>query len=179
MRTIAIAKHDFVGQSETELSFKAGTRIVVTNEREPGDWWKGEIDGRRGFFPSSFCEVCEEDVALVKPPCIQPLLAIPTPNITKIPLCGRSYKEEPVHQGPATSVVVEAPVPQEQRSHAPAVATSHSASGSQMSVQSGGHAFVSGDSLLLTASLLYATRDYSLLGPRWPVCRIHRPTKLA
>ena len=42
-RTIAIAKHDFVGQSETELTFQAGARITVITEREPGDWWKGEI----------------------------------------------------------------------------------------------------------------------------------------
>ena len=54
---VAIAKHDFVGQSEAELSFRAGARIIVTGEREPGDWWKGEMGGKRGFFPSSFCEV--------------------------------------------------------------------------------------------------------------------------
>ena len=60
---MAIAKHDFKGQSETELSFKTGARITVINRREPGDWWKGECDGKRGFFPSSFCEICAEDLA--------------------------------------------------------------------------------------------------------------------
>ena len=59
-RTIAIAKHDFLGQSETELTFQAGARITVITEREPGDWWKGEIGGKRGFFPSSFCDICRE-----------------------------------------------------------------------------------------------------------------------
>mmetsp|Transcript_25879 Transcript_25879/g.77963 ORF Transcript_25879/g.77963 Transcript_25879/m.77963 type:complete len:1143 (+) Transcript_25879:198-3626(+) len=57
---VAIAKYHFVGQSETELSFRAGARIVVTSEREPGEWWKGEIGGKRGFFPSSFCDVHRE-----------------------------------------------------------------------------------------------------------------------
>ena len=61
-RIVAIAKHDFEGQSETELSFKTGARITVTKKREPGDWWKGECDGKRGFFPSSFCEICAEDL---------------------------------------------------------------------------------------------------------------------
>jgi len=56
----AIAKHDFLGQSETELTFQAGARITVITEREPGDWWKGEIGGKRGFFPSSFCDICRE-----------------------------------------------------------------------------------------------------------------------
>ena len=182
MRTIAIAKHDFVGQSETELSFKAGARIVVTNEREPGDWWKGEIDGKRGFFPSSFCEVCEEDVAPANPACTL-ALAASTADVSKISLRDQSYKEELAHQGPATSVVSDptgqAPVSQEQHSHAPMIATGDSASGPLMSIPSGGQTFVSSDSLLLPASSPYATRDSPLLGLRRPDCHLHRPARPA
>ena len=61
---VAIAKHDFSGQSENELSFKTGAKIIVTSPRQPGDWWKGEVDGKRGFFPSSFCEIRSEAVPL-------------------------------------------------------------------------------------------------------------------
>jgi len=61
---VAIAKHDFSGQSEAELSFKTGAKIIVTSARQAGDWWKGEVDGKRGFFPSSFCDIRSEAVPL-------------------------------------------------------------------------------------------------------------------
>lgn len=43
----------YAGSSATCLSFRAGERIRVLN-RDPSGWWDGEIDGRRGWFPSNY-----------------------------------------------------------------------------------------------------------------------------
>lgn len=50
-----IAMHDFVPQAPnaTCLSFSAGEVIHVLN-RDPTGWWDGELDTRRGWFPSNY-----------------------------------------------------------------------------------------------------------------------------
>ncbi|KAI5118083.1 hypothetical protein M0805_009163 [Coniferiporia weirii] len=50
-----LALHDFVPQQQnaTCLAFRAGDTIRVLN-RDPSGWWDGEIDGRRGWFPSNY-----------------------------------------------------------------------------------------------------------------------------
>ncbi|KAF4617170.1 hypothetical protein D9613_005882 [Agrocybe pediades] len=49
-----LAMHDFQ-QPDTNmyLSFRAGQVIHVLN-RDPGGWWDGELDNRRGWFPSNY-----------------------------------------------------------------------------------------------------------------------------
>ena len=56
------ALHSFVpqqsqysGSMATCLAFRAGERIRVLN-RDPSGWWDGEIDGRRGWFPSNYVD---------------------------------------------------------------------------------------------------------------------------
>ncbi|KAG9041746.1 hypothetical protein FS837_011814 [Tulasnella sp. UAMH 9824] len=50
-----IAMHDFSPQpgNATCLRFRAGEVIHVLN-RDPTGWWDGELDGRRGWFPSNY-----------------------------------------------------------------------------------------------------------------------------
>jgi len=50
-----IAMHDFapMAPNATCLSFRAGEVIHVLNRDETG-WWDGELDGRRGWFPSNY-----------------------------------------------------------------------------------------------------------------------------
>lgn len=51
-----LALHDFVPQQQnanTCLSFRAGEKIHVLN-RDASGWWDGELDGRRGWFPSNY-----------------------------------------------------------------------------------------------------------------------------
>ncbi|KAG9003226.1 hypothetical protein FRB95_007270 [Tulasnella sp. JGI-2019a] len=50
-----IAMHDFVPDpaNATCLSFSAGEVIHVCN-RDATGWWDGELDGRRGWFPSNY-----------------------------------------------------------------------------------------------------------------------------
>ena len=53
------AIHGFNGSSE-ELSFKTGDEILVLNE-VLDEWWMGELDGRRGLFPTVYTEVVKSD----------------------------------------------------------------------------------------------------------------------
>lgn len=50
-----LAMHDFEPQepNPTCLSFRAGQVLRVLN-RDPSGWWDGEVDGRRGWFPSNY-----------------------------------------------------------------------------------------------------------------------------
>ncbi|EKM51898.1 uncharacterized protein PHACADRAFT_150712 [Phanerochaete carnosa HHB-10118-sp] len=52
-----LAMHDFTPLPEqrnvTCLEFQAGHVIRVLN-RDPSGWWDGELDGRRGWFPSNY-----------------------------------------------------------------------------------------------------------------------------
>ena len=50
-----LALHDFAPdhRNATCLAFQAGQVIHVLN-RDPSGWWDGEVDGRRGWFPSNY-----------------------------------------------------------------------------------------------------------------------------
>lgn len=50
-----LAMHDYAPQhqSATCLSFRAGQVIHVLN-RDTSGWWDGELEGRRGWFPSNY-----------------------------------------------------------------------------------------------------------------------------
>ena len=50
-----LAMHDFTPdhRNATCLAFHAGQIIHVLN-RDPSGWWDGEVDGRRGWFPSNY-----------------------------------------------------------------------------------------------------------------------------
>lgn len=47
--------HDYDATDPLELSFREGDVIVVIQENSTG-WWKGELDGVVGLFPSNFTE---------------------------------------------------------------------------------------------------------------------------
>lgn len=55
---VVVALHDFAAGSTDELSFKAGDHITVLSEVLDG-WWMGEVDGKRGLFPSTYTEVAK------------------------------------------------------------------------------------------------------------------------
>ena len=52
----AIAAYPFVGETATELSFREGD-IIYLHDWVSAEWFKGEIDGTTGIFPSSFVQV--------------------------------------------------------------------------------------------------------------------------
>lgn len=49
---VAIA--DYIGQSESELSFQTGDEIQYLEDADQG-WQKGHFNGRVGYYPSGFC----------------------------------------------------------------------------------------------------------------------------
>ncbi|KAL1742058.1 hypothetical protein HDZ31DRAFT_44090 [Schizophyllum fasciatum] len=53
----ARALYDFSGAAD-ELSFRAGDEIAVLSE-VLDEWWMGELDGRKGLFPTSYVEVLD------------------------------------------------------------------------------------------------------------------------
>ncbi|KAH0586264.1 Cell division control protein 25 [Termitomyces sp. J132] len=60
-----VAMHDYTPQHQnaTCLSFRSGQKIRVLNQ-DPSGWWDGELDGRRGWFPSNY--VTSEESLLVE-----------------------------------------------------------------------------------------------------------------
>jgi len=51
----AKALYPFQGQDATELTFQFNDVITVT--RQGGEWWEGEINGRRGLFPANYVQI--------------------------------------------------------------------------------------------------------------------------
>eukprot|EP00026_Physarum_polycephalum_P006093 Phypoly_transcript_06134.p1 GENE.Phypoly_transcript_06134~~Phypoly_transcript_06134.p1 ORF type:complete len:485 (+),score=114.94 Phypoly_transcript_06134:175-1629(+) len=49
---------DYVATCDTELSFKEGDILTITEQDESG-WWYAEVDGRAGFVPQNYVEVTE------------------------------------------------------------------------------------------------------------------------
>jgi len=49
----ATAQFDYDAQTDDELSFKEGDQINVVT-KDPGGWWEGELDGRRGWIPANY-----------------------------------------------------------------------------------------------------------------------------
>jgi len=45
------ALHDYAGESNLELSFKAGDIIIIT-QKDGSGWWQGELNGKVGAVPS-------------------------------------------------------------------------------------------------------------------------------
>jgi len=50
------ALYDYNGEKGRDLNFKAGEKILVLDDSNPSGWWKGEMEGMMGFFPSNFVE---------------------------------------------------------------------------------------------------------------------------
>ncbi|XP_051809546.1 guanine nucleotide exchange factor VAV3-like [Acanthochromis polyacanthus] len=55
---IAVARYDFCSRDTRELSLQQGDIIKIYTKMSNG-WWKGEVDGRVGWFPSTYVD--EED----------------------------------------------------------------------------------------------------------------------
>lgn len=49
----ATVKYNYKSQQPDELSLTKGTKIAVLEKSDDG-WWKGEIDGNIGWFPSNY-----------------------------------------------------------------------------------------------------------------------------
>ncbi|KAJ7320547.1 hypothetical protein JRQ81_020058 [Phrynocephalus forsythii] len=51
-----IGMYDYIVQNDDELAFSKGQIINVLNKEDP-DWWKGEVNGQVGLFPSNYVKL--------------------------------------------------------------------------------------------------------------------------
>ncbi|XP_069058591.1 intersectin-1 isoform X3 [Pleurodeles waltl] len=51
-----IGMYDYIAQNDDELAFAKGQIINVLNKEDP-DWWKGEVNGHVGLFPSNYVKL--------------------------------------------------------------------------------------------------------------------------
>ncbi|XP_054168393.1 cytoplasmic protein NCK2-like [Oppia nitens] len=56
-KSVAYAKYNYESQQSDELSLVKGAKVIVMEKSSDG-WWKGELNGSIGWFPSNY--VCEE-----------------------------------------------------------------------------------------------------------------------
>lgn len=54
-----IAMYDYKAASKDEMSFQKGQLINVLNKDNP-DWWKGEVAGVIGLFPTNYVKMTTE-----------------------------------------------------------------------------------------------------------------------
>ncbi|KAM4710440.1 SH3 domain-containing protein 19 [Discoglossus pictus] len=51
------AMYDFAAESEEDLSFKRGDKILII-ERLDSEWYKGRLNGKEGILPTAFVQLC-------------------------------------------------------------------------------------------------------------------------
>ncbi|XP_036060022.1 intersectin-1 isoform X4 [Onychomys torridus] len=51
-----IGMYDYTAQNDDELAFSKGQIINVLNKEDP-DWWRGEVNGQVGLFPSNYVKL--------------------------------------------------------------------------------------------------------------------------
>ncbi|KAJ8291182.1 hypothetical protein GJAV_G00022340 [Gymnothorax javanicus] len=61
-----LAKYDYRAETQDELSFSSGHLIKVL-EKIDADWWKGEINGITGLFPTNYVEITTKTDASEQP----------------------------------------------------------------------------------------------------------------
>jgi len=51
----AKAVYQFNAESPAEISFKVGDVIII--HKQDGEWWEGELKGRRGYLPANYVQL--------------------------------------------------------------------------------------------------------------------------
>ncbi|XP_038160201.1 guanine nucleotide exchange factor VAV3 isoform X2 [Cyprinodon tularosa] len=57
---LAIARYDFSSRDTRELSLQEGDVVKIYTKSGANGWWRGEVNGRVGWFPSTYVEEVEE-----------------------------------------------------------------------------------------------------------------------
>ncbi|BGP51674.1 Ras guanine nucleotide exchange factor bud5 [Rhodotorula kratochvilovae] len=102
------ALHSFSSQQAAScLSFSAG-QIIKCFNRDASGWWDGECEGRRGWFPSNYTEVVEEDGQSFTSPALSPdattLLSSIDHNVRLLDNAVRARRK--AHYQPSTACVI-------------------------------------------------------------------------
>ncbi|XP_008587021.1 PREDICTED: guanine nucleotide exchange factor VAV3-like [Galeopterus variegatus] len=56
---IAVARYDFCARDMRELSLLKGDVVKIYTKMSANGWWRGEVNGRVGWFPSTYVEMDE------------------------------------------------------------------------------------------------------------------------
>jgi len=51
----ATALYDYSAQTEDELSFAEGDKIIIV-QKDPGGWWEGQLGNKRGWVPANYLQ---------------------------------------------------------------------------------------------------------------------------
>ncbi|XP_059391065.1 guanine nucleotide exchange factor VAV3-like isoform X3 [Carassius carassius] len=57
---VAIARYDFSSRDTRELTLQEGDVVKIYSKTGANGWWRGEVNGRVGWFPSTYVEEGEE-----------------------------------------------------------------------------------------------------------------------
>jgi len=49
----AQAQYAYTGSTQDELTFNEGD-IIIIHKKDPGGWWEGELNGKRGWIPANY-----------------------------------------------------------------------------------------------------------------------------
>lgn len=74
--------YDYTAQNDDELAFSKGQIINVLNKEDP-DWWKGEVSGQVGLFPSNYVKLTTD---------MDPSQQCKCPAAPRPPLCSLTVK---------------------------------------------------------------------------------------
>jgi hypothetical protein len=66
-----VVVYDYDSEAPTELTIRENDIVTVITE-DPSGWWKGELNGAVGLFPSNFAQPYEDGVPYPR--------LLPTPN---------------------------------------------------------------------------------------------------
>jgi len=69
-KTMLKALFDFDASEVNELSFKENDIIALIEKPEDSDWWKGEMNGKQGLFPSNYVEIIKVEPVKVSMPVV-------------------------------------------------------------------------------------------------------------
>uniref|UniRef100_A0A8D0B032 SH3 domain containing 19 n=1 Tax=Salvator merianae TaxID=96440 RepID=A0A8D0B032_SALMN len=61
------AVHDFIAETEEDLSLKKGDRILIL-DRVNAEWYRGRLNGNEGIFPAAFVRVHSGETQSLQPP---------------------------------------------------------------------------------------------------------------
>lgn len=64
-QNLVLALYTYDAQSSEELSFHKGSVLTVLSK--DGDWWRGELNGEAGLFPSNYVQPLMEQAATTEP----------------------------------------------------------------------------------------------------------------
>lgn len=62
--SVAIAKHNYTPIRDDEIALTKGDRVFVL-EKEGDGWWRGESNGKTGWFPSNYVEIMKGDTNVI------------------------------------------------------------------------------------------------------------------